>query len=62
MGSRLVQAKLGREIGELDAAQPLGRVARPADVAEVVRFLCEVELVTGQRIVVDGGSDAFPGG
>ena len=40
MGARLVQAKLGVEdMTELDAAQPLGRVTRPADVARVVRFL-----------------------
>ena len=40
MGAKLVQAKLGVEdMTELDAAQPLGRVVRPADVARVVRFL-----------------------
>ena len=49
---------------ELDAAQPLGRVARPADVARVVRFLGleDADFVTGQRIVVDGGADASPTG
>jgi NAD(P)-dependent dehydrogenase (short-subunit alcohol dehydrogenase family) len=49
---------------ELDAAQPLGRVCRPADVARVVRFLVseEADFVTGQRIVVDGGADASPTG
>jgi NAD(P)-dependent dehydrogenase (short-subunit alcohol dehydrogenase family) len=65
MGARLVKAKLGLDdIGELDARQPLGRVTRPADVARVVRFLaCEdAGMVTGQRIVVDGGSDASPTG
>jgi 3-oxoacyl-[acyl-carrier protein] reductase len=65
MGDRLVRAKLGLEgVSELDAGQPFGRVARPADVGRVVRFLAsaEAELVTGQRIVVDGGADASPTG
>jgi NAD(P)-dependent dehydrogenase (short-subunit alcohol dehydrogenase family) len=63
MGAKLVQAKLGVEdMTELDAAQPLGRVCRPADVARVVRFLVseDADFVTGQRIVVDGGADASP--
>ncbi len=65
MGAKLVQAKLGvQDASELDAEQPLGRVCRPADVARVVRFLVSpaAEMVTGQRIVVDGGADASPTG
>jgi 3-oxoacyl-[acyl-carrier protein] reductase len=65
MGAKLVRAKLGLDdITALDAQQPLGRVTRPEDVARVVRFLTsgEAALVTGQRIVVDGGSDASPTG
>lgn len=65
MGAKLVKAKLGIEdIGELDARQPLGRVCRPSDVAGVVRFLASeaAGMVTGQRIVVDGGADASPTG
>lgn len=65
MGDRLVRAKLGlSSAAELDARQPFGRVVRPADVGRVVRFLVgpEAELVTGQRIVVDGGNDASPTG
>ena len=65
MGAKLVQATLGVEdITELDAAQPLGRVVRPADVARVVRFLVsdDADFVSGQRIVVDGGADASPTG
>jgi 3-oxoacyl-[acyl-carrier protein] reductase len=63
MGERLVKAKLGMVgMDELDAAQPLGRVCRPEDVARVVRFVVSEDagMVTGQRIVVDGGVDAFP--
>jgi len=65
MGAKLVQATLGVEdMTELDAAQPLGRVVRPADVARVVRFLVseDADFVSGQRIVVDGGADASPTG
>lgn len=65
MGEKLVKAKLGvDDISELDARQPLGRVTRPDDVARVVRFLVseDADLVTGQRIVVDGGADASPTG
>lgn len=63
MGDRLVQAKLGRaSVAELDAGQPFGRVTRPADVAEVVCFLVSEpgSMVTGQRIVVDGGATESP--
>src|SRR3954453_18222135 len=65
MGAKLVQAKLGvTDITDLDASQPLGRVCRPADVAQVVRFVVSegADMVTGQRIVVDGGADASPTG
>lgn len=65
MGDRLVQAKLGLSgIAELDASQLLGRVTRPSDVANVVRFLVSDDAahVAGQRIVVDGGADASPTG
>lgn len=65
MGAKLVQAKLGVEdMTTLDASQPLGRVCRPEDVAQVVRFLVssDADFVTGQRIVVDGGADASPTG
>jgi NAD(P)-dependent dehydrogenase (short-subunit alcohol dehydrogenase family) len=65
MGARLVQAKLGiQDASELDSTQPLGRVCRPADVARIVAFLAsaDAEMVSGQRIVVDGGVDASPTG
>lgn len=63
MGDRLVRAKLGRtSVTELDSEQPFGRVTRPEDVAEVVCFLVSGRgsMVTGQRIVVDGGAAESP--
>jgi NAD(P)-dependent dehydrogenase (short-subunit alcohol dehydrogenase family) len=65
MGARLVNAKLGlADATELDSTQPLGRVCRPEDVARVVRFLAsaDAEMISGQRLVVDGGADASPTG
>jgi 3-oxoacyl-[acyl-carrier protein] reductase len=58
MGRRLVKGALGvDDIRTLDAGMPLGRVCRPEDVANVVRFLVsdEAGYVNGQRIYVDGG-------
>ena len=40
-----------------DSIVPLGRVARPDDIADVVAFLAspQARYVTGQNIVIDGG-------
>jgi 3-oxoacyl-[acyl-carrier protein] reductase len=65
MGAKLVQAKTGLDdMGRLDGAQPFRRLVRPEDVARVVRFLLSraAAMVTGQRIVIDGGADASPTG
>lgn len=62
MGDRLVRATLGVEgVASLDQNQPFGRVCQPDDVARVVRFLVspDADLITGQRIVIDGGADAL---
>jgi NAD(P)-dependent dehydrogenase (short-subunit alcohol dehydrogenase family) len=62
MGAEFVRVKLGiDDMTALDAAQLLGRVCRPADVARVVCFGVseEADFVTGQTIVVDGGSGAW---
>ncbi len=39
------------------AATPLGRIAEPEDVADVIVFLCSdlARFLTGQNLVVDGG-------
>jgi 3-oxoacyl-[acyl-carrier protein] reductase len=36
---------------------PLGRMGKPGDIANVVRFLCssDADYITGQVITVDGG-------
>lgn len=46
------------QIRERSAAHPMGRLARSADVAEVVAFLASdgAEYITGQAINVTGGS------
>jgi NAD(P)-dependent dehydrogenase (short-subunit alcohol dehydrogenase family) len=57
MGQRLMRAVAGVEdLRTLDPAMPFGRVCRPEDVAEVVRWLVSdgAGYVTGQKINVDG--------
>ena len=57
MGRRLVKAMGVDDITALDAGSPFGRVCRPEDVAEAVRFLCSdaAGYITGTVLVVDGG-------
>jgi len=57
MGRRMVKAMGVDDIGTLDARSPFGRVCRPEDVANVVRFFCSERAgyVTGQFVTVDGG-------
>jgi NAD(P)-dependent dehydrogenase (short-subunit alcohol dehydrogenase family) len=63
MGRRLVKGSAGVEdIGTLDAASPYGRVCRPEDVANVVRWLVSdgASYVNGERLYVDGNG-VIPG-
>ena len=58
MGQRLVKATQGVEdIRSLDEGMPFGRVCKPDDVANVVRFLVSDQnsYLTGERLYCDGG-------
>ncbi len=48
----------GEKITGVDATQqPVGRVGRPEDIAEMVKFLCSKKafFITGENICIDGG-------
>jgi NAD(P)-dependent dehydrogenase (short-subunit alcohol dehydrogenase family) len=58
MGNRLAIATSGvRDIHELDAVSPFGRVSTPEDVASTVAFLVSDRnrYANGQKINIDGG-------
>jgi 3-oxoacyl-[acyl-carrier protein] reductase len=58
MGRRLTKAMTGgKDISELDATSPFGRVSVPDDVAAVVTFLVSDAnpYANGQKVNVDGG-------
>jgi NAD(P)-dependent dehydrogenase (short-subunit alcohol dehydrogenase family) len=58
MGRRLASATQGvKDMRDLDATMPFGRVCQPEDVANVVRFFVSPgnSYVTGERIYCDGG-------
>lgn len=56
MGRRLVKA-YGVDIDTMDPSMPFGRVCRPEDVADVVRWVVSdgARYLTGEKIYVDGG-------
>lgn len=67
LGSMRDMIKHGAPLPSLDAAvgmvaqrTPLGRAAKPLDVANVIAFLCadESQFVTGSELTVDGGFSA----
>ena len=45
------------ELRRMERAVPLGRVARPEEIASVIAFLAsdEASYVTGQTVFADGG-------
>jgi 3-oxoacyl-[acyl-carrier protein] reductase len=57
MGSRLVKARSGADIHDLDATSPFGRVSVPEDVAAAVLFFVSNAnpYCNGQTLNVDGG-------
>ena len=58
LGRRIVKGGMGiDDIHDLNPRFPLGRVCEPEDVANAVRFLVSDagDIITGQRLVVDGG-------
>jgi NAD(P)-dependent dehydrogenase (short-subunit alcohol dehydrogenase family) len=57
LGMRYVTALGGRDMRDVDAAVPYGRVCQPEEVADVVRFLVSsrASYVNGQTIYVHGG-------
>ncbi|MDK1022646.1 MAG: SDR family oxidoreductase [Gammaproteobacteria bacterium] len=61
MGRRLMAATAGvKDLRELDATMPFGRVCRPEDVSNVVRYLVSDRnsYLTGERIYCDGGGQS----
>ena len=57
MGKRLMNA-FGQDIEQMDPMAPYGRVCRPEDVANVVRWIVSdgAGYLNGERIYVDGGA------
>lgn len=49
-----------KEIEDISAEIPMGRMAEPKEIAEIVFFLCSKQntYLTGQKITVDGGFTA----
>jgi len=62
MGRRLATATVGvKDIHELDARMPFGRVCQPEDIAEAVRFLVSprASYITGEKLNVHGGGQSW---
>lgn len=59
MLDRIVQTSPGLE-DQIDAMHPIGRAARPEEIAEAVLYLCSdrASFITGHELLVDGGFTA----
>jgi NAD(P)-dependent dehydrogenase (short-subunit alcohol dehydrogenase family) len=57
MGRRLSRARGAKDIKDLYAVYPYGRVCQPEDIGNLATFLCSEEAgyINGQTIYVDGG-------
>ena len=57
MGRRLSKARGAKDIKDLYAIYPYGRVCQPEDIGNLAAFLCteEAGYINGQTIYVDGG-------
>eukprot|EP01125_Pyxidicula_operculata_P002356 TRINITY_DN1223_c0_g1_i2.p1 TRINITY_DN1223_c0_g1~~TRINITY_DN1223_c0_g1_i2.p1 ORF type:complete len:185 (-),score=25.41 TRINITY_DN1223_c0_g1_i2:47-601(-) len=56
MGNTLVNRTTGQKnMDNIHAAYPFGKVCQPEDVAHVVGFFCTTPYITGEKIYVDGG-------
>jgi NAD(P)-dependent dehydrogenase (short-subunit alcohol dehydrogenase family) len=52
------ESEPARHSTEDEKQHPAGRVGSPADIAEMVMFLCDNDrsgFITGENIVIDGG-------
>lgn len=57
MGRRLMRAREGKELEDLQERFPFGRICKPDDIANLTVFLCSEEgsYISGQVIYIDGG-------
>jgi NAD(P)-dependent dehydrogenase (short-subunit alcohol dehydrogenase family) len=42
-------------VAQLAELHPIGRVARPEEIADAILYLLDARFVTGTTLVVDGG-------
>ena len=54
--SRMPDATKEERFAEMESSLPVGRIGRPCDIAEGIRFLICNEFTTGTTLDVDGGA------
>ena len=59
-----VNRRVIKEMLRAGAANPVGRLVTPDDIAGAVAFLCskDADMIRGQTIIVDGGFSLLVGG